>query len=89
MSAHRTTVQLITKAGIFFGALVIVGVLLAAMPAHKVASAQNSGAQESQSAKPDTDNMAGMDMGEKRAAETGAVHDMTPAATTLTACTCT
>jgi hypothetical protein len=78
MSAHRTTVQLVTKAGIFFGALVIVGVLLAAMPAHKVTSAQNSGAQESQSAKPDADNMAGMDMGEKRAAETGAVHDMTP-----------
>ena len=49
MSARNTAIHLITKAGTLFGALFLVGVLLAAIPAHKSQPPQTSGAQESQS----------------------------------------
>ena len=61
MSARNTTVQLITKAGTLFGALFLVGVLLAAIPAHKSQPTQFSKAQESQSAPTNTNTMPGMD----------------------------
>jgi hypothetical protein len=78
MSARSTTFHIATKAGIFFGALFVVGVLLAAIPAHKVSTEQSSSAQESQSAPPAATSMPGMDMGDEHSAEAGAVHEMTP-----------
>lgn len=76
MSARNTAIQLITKAGTLFGALFLVGVLLAAIPAHKSQPAQTSGAQESQSTPANTTNMPGMDMNDEHSAEAGAVNDM-------------
>ena len=84
MSVRSTSLHLATKAGIGLGALFLVGVLLAAMPAHKPAEEQSSGAQESQSTNrgnqgnQDGNSMPGMDMGEEHRAEAGAVHEMTP-----------
>ena len=66
MSARNTAIQLITKAGTLFGALFLVGVLLAAIPAHKAQPPQTSGAQESQSAPTSGE----------RSAEVNAVHDV-------------
>ena len=76
MSARNTAIQLITKAGTLFGALFLVGVLLAAMPAHKAQPAQISAAQESQSTQNSANTMPGMDMNDEHSAETGAVHHM-------------
>jgi len=76
MSARNTTVQLITKAGTLFGALFLVGVLLAAIPAHKSQPTQFSKAQESQSAPTNTNTMPGMDMSDQHTPEAGALHDM-------------
>ncbi|MDQ1408406.1 MAG: hypothetical protein QOJ41_141 [Acidobacteriaceae bacterium] len=64
MSARDTAVRLITKAGILFGALFLVGVLLAAIPAHKL-QPQPSSAQESQSTQTN----------DERIAKVGALHD--------------
>jgi hypothetical protein len=76
MSARHTTIHLITKAGILFGALLLVGVLLAAIPAHKSQAPQTSAAQESRSTPSDSNTMPGMDMSDQHTAEAGAVHDM-------------
>src|ERR1700730_17625872 len=76
MSARNTAIQLITKAGTLFGALFLVGVLLAAIPAHKSQPPQSSEVQESQSTPSDTSTMPGMDMSEQHTPEAGAVHDM-------------
>src|SRR6202051_593778 len=76
MSARNTAIQLITKAGTLFGALFLVGVLLAAIPAHKLQPPQISGAQESQSAHTNASSMPGMNMSDQHSAEAGAVHDM-------------
>ena len=65
MSARNTAIQLITKAGTLFGALFLVGVLLAAIPAHKSQPPQTSGAQESQSTQTNANTMPGMDMSER------------------------
>ena len=62
MSARNTAIQLITKAGTLFGALFLVGVLLAAIPAHKSQPRQFSEVQESQSAPTNATTMPGMDM---------------------------
>jgi hypothetical protein len=76
MSARHTAIQLITKAGTLFGTLFLVGVLLAAIPAHKSQPPQTSGAQESQSTQTDTNTTPGMGMSDQHSAEAGAVHDM-------------
>src|SRR3984957_8060316 len=76
MSARNTAINLITKAGTLFGALFLVGVLLAAIPAHKSQPPQTSTAQESQSAPTNANTMPGMDMSEQHTPEAGAVHDM-------------
>ena len=76
MSARNTVIQLITKVGTLFGALFLVGVLLAAIPAHKSQPPQISGAQESQSIQTNATTMPGMDMSDQHTAEAGAAHDM-------------
>jgi hypothetical protein len=76
MSARNTAIHLITRAGILLGTLFLVGVLLAAIPAHKSQPPQTSGAQEWQSTPSNAATMPGMDMGEERSAEAGAVRDM-------------
>ena len=78
MPARTAIIHLLTKAGIFVGALLLVGVLLAAIPTHKVSPAQSSASQESQSRHPDVNSMPGMDMSAEDSTEAGAVHDMTP-----------
>jgi len=80
MFARHTAIQLITKAGTLFGGLFLVGVLLAAIPAHKSQPAQTSGAQESQSTQNNANAMPGMDMNDDHSAEAAAVHDMTSGA---------
>jgi hypothetical protein len=76
MSARNTAIHLITRAGILLGTLFLVGVLLAAIPAHKSQPPQTSGAQEWQSTPSNASTMPGMDMGDERSAEAGAVRDM-------------
>jgi hypothetical protein len=76
MSARNTAIQLVTKAGTLFGALFLVGVLLAAIPAHKSQPPQFSEVQESQSMPSNATTMPGMDMSEQHTPEAGAVHDM-------------
>jgi hypothetical protein len=72
MPARTAIIHLLTKAGIFFGALLLVGVLLAAIPTHRVSPAQSSASQESQSRHPDVNSMPGMDMSAEDATEAGA-----------------
>src|SRR5438445_6706436 len=81
MSARRTLIHLAAKAGILFGALFLVSVLLAAIPGHRPPEApvrdaqQSSSSQESQAM--DHSKMSGMDMDDAKANEAHAVHDMT------------
>jgi hypothetical protein len=77
MFARHIAIQLTTKAGTLFGTLLLVGVLLAAIPAHKSQPSQTSAAQESQSTQTNTNTMPGMEMSDQHSAEAGAVHDMT------------
>lgn len=79
MSARNTAIHLISKAGILFGALFLVGVVLAAIPAHKT-KLQSSEAQSSQSTQSNPNDMPEMDMSDEHTAETGAMHDMVPGA---------
>ncbi len=80
MSARRTFYHLAAKAGMLFGALFVVTVLLAAIPAHHTPSAQAVVAQESSgtSQEPEQSSMPGMNMSDEKANEKAAVHDMTP-----------
>jgi hypothetical protein len=84
MSARSTFIHLVTKAGILFGALFLVSVLLAAIPGHRppaapVQEAQQSSSSQAQESHPmDHAGMPGMDMDDARANEAHAVHDMTP-----------
>ncbi len=83
MSARRTFIHLAAKAGILFGALFLVSVLLAAIPGHRAPAAPGQGAQQpsspqSQESPPmDHRKMSGMDMDDAKANEAHAVHDMT------------
>jgi hypothetical protein len=79
MSARSTAIQIAAKAGMLLGALFVVTVLLAAIPAHRPPAAQNS-AQESATPAPDPDRSGkpGMDISDEHASEKAAVHDMTP-----------
>src|SRR6267154_5101128 len=84
MSARRTLIHLAAKAGILFGALFLVSVLLAAIPAHHAPPAlaqedqQSSSSQSQESQEVDHNKMSGMDMDDAKANEAHAVHDMTP-----------
>src|SRR5271155_6260195 len=80
MSARRTYFHLAAKAGMLFGALFVVTVLLAAIPAHHTPSAEAQVAQESSGAaqEPDQSTMPGMNMSDEKASEKAAVNDMTP-----------
>jgi len=84
MSARSSFVYFVTKAGIVFGALFLVSVLLAAIPGHRapvvpVQETQQSSSSQSQEAHPmDHSAMPGMDMDDAKANEAHAVHDMTP-----------
>src|SRR5712691_1461143 len=84
MSARSTFVHLATRAGILFGALFLVSVLLAAIPGHRTPAVAMQDAQESSSSSSqesqamDHSKMSGMDMDDAKANEAHAVHDMTP-----------
>jgi hypothetical protein len=89
MSRRSTVVKLTTKAGILFGALFLVTVLLAAIPAHQQKALEvvltpeqqptqdSSAPAQSSSQSADHGSMPGMNMDEK-ASERAAVNDMTP-----------
>jgi hypothetical protein len=77
MFVRSTSIHIATKAGILLGALFLVGVLLAAIPAHKLTPAQSSSSQESPALQSTPNSMPGMDMSDEHATEAGAVHDMT------------
>src|SRR5260370_107995 len=83
MSARRTLIHLAAKAGILFGALFLVSVLLAAIPGHRPPqppvreAQQSSGTQAQESQEMDHSKMSGMDMDDAKANEAHAVHDMT------------
>ena len=82
MSARSTFLHLATKAGILFGALFLVSVLLAAIPGHRAPAVQSQGSQQSgsqsqESQSMDHGSMPGMDMDDAKANEAHAVHDMT------------
>src|SRR5260370_7953315 len=83
MSARRTVTHLAAKAGILFGALFLVSVLLAAIPGHRTPEApvreaqESSGTQAQESQEMDHSKMSGMDMDDAKASEAHAVHDMT------------
>ena len=88
MSRRSASIKIATKAGILFGALFLVTVLIAAIPAHQQRalevviapepSVQDSAAQsQSSSQSADHASMPGMNMDEK-VSERAAVNDMTP-----------
>ncbi len=83
MPARSTFIHLAAKAGILFGALFLVSVLLAAIPGHRAPAApgqesqQSSGSQPQESQAMDNSKMSGMDMDDAKANEAHAVHDMT------------
>ena len=81
MSGGRTILHLLTKAGIGLGALFLVGVLLAAIPNHRVPVVAGSSAESYQdpqqpTASSDQNSMPGMDMDDARASEHTAMADM-------------
>jgi hypothetical protein len=84
MSARSTFLNLATRAGILFGALFLVSVLLAAIPGHRAPAPQSQGLQQSSGSQAqesqgiDHSSMPGMDMDDAKANEAHAVHDMTP-----------
>jgi len=83
MSARSTLIHLAAKAGIVFGALFLVSVLLAAIPGHRPPAAsvqdaqQSSSSQAQESQEMDHSKMSGMDMDDAKGNEAHAVHDMT------------
>ena len=87
MSARSTFLHIAAKAGMLFGALFVVSVLLAAIPGHHApgvpaADPQQSSSPASQEAPPmDHSSMPGMDMDDAKVNEAHAVHDMTPGGT--------
>ncbi len=83
MPARSTFIHLAAKAGILFGALFLVSVLLGAIPSHHAPAApgqesqQSSGSQPQESQPMDNSKMSGMDLDDAKASEAHAVHDMT------------
>jgi hypothetical protein len=85
MSARSTVVQLAAKAGMLLGAIFVVTVLLAAIPAHHPQTEQvvvtqepSSATESSASPAPLQASMPGMNMSDEKANEKAAVTDMTP-----------
>lgn len=80
MSARSSFFQLAGKAGMLFGALFVVSVLLAAIPAHRPPSEQVFVPQESSGSSQEADqgSLPGMNLADERVNEKAAVHDMTP-----------
>jgi hypothetical protein len=80
MLARSRFLHFAAQAGMLFGALFVVTVLLAAIPAHHVPSEQTLVAQESSSSSQETEqsSMPGMNMSDEKASEKAAVNDMTP-----------
>ncbi len=80
MSARSSLFRLAAKAGMLFGALFVVTVLLAAIPAHRPPAGPAFGSQESASPAQEADHgsMPGMSMSDEKASEKAAVEDMTP-----------
>jgi len=81
MSARSSFYKIAAKAGMLFGAIFVVTVLLAAIPAHQqqalqVVIAQEPAAAPSQDA--DHTAMPGMNMSDEKVNEKAAVNDMTP-----------
>src|SRR6266481_6845431 len=82
MPARSTFIHLAAKAGILFGALFLVSVLLGAIPSHHAPAApgqesqQSSGSQPQESQPMDNSKMSGMDLDDAKASEAHAVHDM-------------
>jgi hypothetical protein len=78
MSARTSFVQLIAKAGMLLGALLVFTLLLAALPAHR-APVQQSSPRGTAAQAPDIDHssMPGMDMSDEHANEKAAVGAMT------------
>jgi hypothetical protein len=87
MSARSKLVRLAAKAGMLFGAIFVVTILLAAVPGHHApaqtpagqqasadAGAEQDSAQSSTSSKP----ASSTDMSDEKASEKAAVEDMTP-----------
>ena len=79
MSARPQWFRLLAKAGMLLGALFVVTVLLAAIPAHRPPAAPTSTTQESAGSaqEPSHNGMPGMNMDDEKASEKAAVHDMT------------
>ncbi len=81
MSARRTLIDLAAKAGILFGALFLVSVLLAAIPGHRPPEAPVRGGQLSSSSQEsqemDHSKMSSVDKDDAKTNEAHAVHDMT------------
>ena len=80
MSARRTFFHVAGKAGLLLGALFVVTLLLAAIPAHRPPSVQAFVSQESSGSSQEADqgSMPGMNMADEKSNEKAAVHDMTP-----------
>ncbi len=80
MSARKTFYHLAAKTGMLVGALFVVTVLLAAIPAHHTPSPEAIVTQEpaSSSQEPEQSSMPGMNMSDEKASERAAVNDMTP-----------
>jgi hypothetical protein len=80
MSARSSFLQLAAKAGMLFGALFVVTVLLAAIPSHRPPAVQPSESQESArpSQEADHSSMPGMNMSDEKSSEKAAVEEMTP-----------
>jgi len=84
MPARSTFIHLAGRAGILFGALFVVTILLAAVPGHRAPAAtvqetQQSSTSPSQESQPmDHSSMPGMDMDDAKANEAHAVHAMAP-----------
>ena len=81
MFSRSTAIHLAGKAGILFGALFLVTVLLAAIPAHRPPLSQDQPQQQADSG-PSTSaamaDMPGMGSHANNPAEAGAIRDMTP-----------
>jgi hypothetical protein len=84
MSARSSFFKIASKAGIVFGALFLVSVLLAAIPAHQQQVLQVAVPQDPSTAPApapqdaDHASMPGMNMSDEKANERAAVNDMTP-----------
>ena len=78
MLARKTLFQFAAKAAIGFGALFVVGVLLAAIPNHRAPAVAQISAETAEPPRqaPDPGSMPNMDMDDAKASEQEATHDM-------------